>query len=169
MDRRVNRRQYFHYLGWHVDIDHANRLIASNPRETVGIDTARTAAAFGLDAAAKEHAGGVAAGLIAIDKAHAMSVDLSKPLILATIHGAAGHRSLLLIDGWHRVYKGAATHSHVLRAYALTFEEVMESSNIEAPVPAITGRNERQWPPQGVDKFGPGSVDISSASSPIGA
>jgi len=124
--------QYFHYLGWHFDIDHANRLIASAPRETVDIDPAQAAAAGGIDPAAAKNEGGVTGGLVAIDQAYAMSVDLSKPLIVATIHGAADHHAYLLIDGWHRLYKAAATHVPVLSAYVLTFDEVLAISNLVA-------------------------------------
>lgn len=139
----MSHGEYFHYINWRFDVDQARRLIAATPRETVNVDPTQVASAFGLYPPREERDGIIVAGLIDVDRVYAMAVDLSEPLILATIVDTSGRNFHLLIDGWHRVYKGAATHSHVLRAYALTFEEVMMSSNIEAPVPAITGRNER--------------------------
>ncbi|MBF8193339.1 hypothetical protein ITP53_48255 [Nonomuraea sp. K274] len=57
--------------------------------------------------------------LISIDTAHAAQVDLSEPLIVAQVPNGG----MLIIDGWHRLYKAVTTGVQELLAVALTAEE----------------------------------------------
>lgn len=58
--------------------------------------------------------------LIHINEAHAATVDLTKPVIVAPIPGADGN---LIIDGWHRVWKARITGVTSLPAVLLTPDE----------------------------------------------
>ena len=53
-----------------------------------------------------------------LDEAHALTRDLSKPLLFVPFGGS--HQ---LIDGWHRLFKAAATGVDVLPALVLSQED----------------------------------------------
>jgi len=53
-----------------------------------------------------------------LDEAHALTRDLSKPLLFVPFNGS--HQ---LIDGWHRLFKAATTGVDVLPALVLTQED----------------------------------------------
>ncbi|MEV4285465.1 ParB N-terminal domain-containing protein [Nonomuraea bangladeshensis] len=57
--------------------------------------------------------------LVAIDPHHAAEVDLSEPLIVATVPNGG----MLIIDGWHRLYKALTMDVAELPAVVLTAEE----------------------------------------------
>jgi hypothetical protein len=57
--------------------------------------------------------------LVAIDAEHAANVDMSEPLIMITVPGSG----MLIIDGWHRLYKALDTGVPELSAVILTAEE----------------------------------------------
>ncbi|MFI6816120.1 hypothetical protein ACIBG7_27200 [Nonomuraea sp. NPDC050328] len=57
--------------------------------------------------------------LVAIDTEHAAKVDMSEPLIVITVPGSG----MLIIDGWHRLYKALDTGVPELAAVVLTTEE----------------------------------------------
>jgi hypothetical protein len=54
-----------------------------------------------------------------LDEAHAMTADLSNPLLFLPLEG-----KVCLADGWHRLYRAAVEGIDVLPAYFLTQEEV---------------------------------------------
>jgi hypothetical protein len=55
---------------------------------------------------------------IYIDKEYAMTVDLSRPLIVAHIAG-----DYLLIDGWHRMYRARQEGVEQLKAHLLSEDD----------------------------------------------
>ena len=57
--------------------------------------------------------------MVYIDEAHAATVDLAKPLIIAPVNNV-GH---IVIDGWHRIYKAHNEGIETLPAHVLTAEE----------------------------------------------
>ncbi|GAA2213302.1 hypothetical protein GCM10009850_087640 [Nonomuraea monospora] len=57
--------------------------------------------------------------VIVINTEHAARVDMSEPLIVAPVPNGG----MLIIDGWHRLYKALATDVEELRAVVLTAEE----------------------------------------------
>ncbi|WP_177227719.1 ParB N-terminal domain-containing protein [Nonomuraea pusilla] len=57
--------------------------------------------------------------LVSIDTEHAAQVDLSEPLIVATVPNGG----MLIIDGWHRLYRALTTGVAELPAVVLTAEE----------------------------------------------
>ncbi|MEV6986754.1 hypothetical protein AB0M95_36610 [Sphaerisporangium sp. NPDC051017] len=57
--------------------------------------------------------------LIAINPEHAAQVDLSEPLIVATVPNGG----VLIIDGWHRLCKAVTIGLPELSAVVLTAEE----------------------------------------------
>lgn len=58
-------------------------------------------------------------GLLAINIEHAARVDLSEPLIVVPVPNGG----MLIIDGWHRLYKALDTGVAELYAVVLTAEE----------------------------------------------
>ena len=63
-----------------------------------------------------------------LDEAHAMTTDLQKPLLFVPFKGS--HQ---LIDGWHRLFKAAATGVDVLPALVLTQEDADASLVMKLP------------------------------------
>ncbi|MER5324917.1 hypothetical protein [Streptosporangium roseum] len=57
--------------------------------------------------------------LLMVDEEHAKRVDLAEPLIAVSMPTGG----LLIIDGWHRVYKALASGRSTLPAHVLTVEE----------------------------------------------
>ncbi|MGW4792451.1 hypothetical protein ACWEPC_08575 [Nonomuraea sp. NPDC004297] len=95
--------EVFQMLGWRWDITEAKKL--TQDRAPDGrIVTERWAAMIQL---------------IAIDAEHVLQVDLSEPLIMATVPNGG----MLIIDGWHRLCKALALGVAELPAVVLTEEE----------------------------------------------
>ncbi|MCP2359799.1 hypothetical protein HD597_006819 [Nonomuraea thailandensis] len=57
--------------------------------------------------------------LVYVNKAHAATVDLTRPLILVPFEGTGN----IPIDGWHRIWKARREGIETLPALALTSEE----------------------------------------------
>ncbi|MEU8324136.1 hypothetical protein AB0C33_37740 [Nonomuraea sp. NPDC048881] len=98
-----SRVEFFQMMAWRWDITTAKKLTRArtpqgriDPREWAGM-----------------------LRLIAISTEHAAHVDLSEPLIVATVPNGG----MLIIDGWHRLYKALATGVPELAAVILTAEE----------------------------------------------
>ena len=64
-------------------------------------------------------------GLLVIDKEHAETVDLTKPLI-GIIHET--EKYLLIIDGWHRIYKAYTKNIKTLSCIVL---DVADSKKVK--------------------------------------
>ncbi|MGW2157526.1 hypothetical protein [Nonomuraea sp. NPDC001699] len=98
-----SRVEFFQMMAWRWNITTAKKLTRArtpqgriDPREWAGI-----------------------LRLIAISTEHAAQVNLSEPLIVATVPNGG----MLVIDGWHRLYKALDTGVPELQAVILTAEE----------------------------------------------
>ncbi|MFB4284996.1 hypothetical protein ACBJ59_57700 [Nonomuraea sp. MTCD27] len=98
-----SRLEFFQMLGWSWDITAAKKLTQGRAPEGV-IVTEWWAAMLNL---------------VAIDAEHAAQVDLSEPLIAATVPTGG----ILIIDGWHRLCKAVTIGLPELPAVVLTAEE----------------------------------------------
>jgi hypothetical protein len=104
-----------------LDVGHAFRLLRTAPRRTEPIDVATWGRLYGMDG--NQHS------LIqlgpAFDRVHAMSTNLTRPLILATF--ATGptraEDTLLIVDGSHRLYRAFVEGRDQLPALVLTEAE----------------------------------------------
>ncbi|MFI5489239.1 hypothetical protein [Micromonospora echinaurantiaca] len=119
--------QWFHFGPWVFSIDAAQALIATTPRDNRSLDVATWATAYGLTRLDEPHRvnliGPTSTGL---NRAYAMTTDLSKPLIVAQLDVTGHPPSPLLIDGIHRLYRAWREHVPRLRAYLLTAEETRQ-------------------------------------------
>lgn len=95
--------EFFQMLGWRWNITAAKQLTQgrapngrTDPRDWTGM-----------------------LQLVAINREHAAQVDLSEPLIVVTVPNGG----MLLIDGWHRLYKALDNGVPELLAVVLTAEE----------------------------------------------
>ncbi|MCF6476189.1 hypothetical protein FAF44_48795 [Nonomuraea sp. MG754425] len=95
--------EIFQMLGWRWDITEAKKLIQDRGPDG-WIVTERWAAMIQL---------------VAIDAEHVLRVDLSEPLIMATVPNGG----MLIIDGWHRLCKAVAFGVAELFVVILTEEE----------------------------------------------
>lgn len=98
-----SRLEVFQMMAWRWDITTAKKLTRARtpqgriePREWAGM-----------------------LRLVSINTEHAAQVDLSEPLIVATVPNGG----MLIIDGWHRLYKALTTGVAELPAVVLTAEE----------------------------------------------
>lgn len=98
-----SRLEFFQMLGWRWDITAAKKLTQSRAPEG-RIVTEWWAGMLNL---------------VAIDAEHAARVDLSEPLIVATVPTGG----MLIIDGWHRLCKAVTIGLPELSAVVLTAEE----------------------------------------------
>ncbi|MEU4574625.1 hypothetical protein [Nonomuraea sp. NPDC023979] len=96
-------REFFQMLAWRWDVTAAKEF--ARGRETEGRINPR------------EWAGML--HLVAIDTEHAARVDMSEPLIVITVPDSG----MLIIDGWHRLYKALDTGVPELAAVILTADE----------------------------------------------
>lgn len=114
-------QQHFIFAAWAFSINAAQLLLQSHPREQVQAEITGWAHAFGLHEQPEGRF-----PLISgpdLDREYAMSTNLDEPLIFATLQAAGQAPELLLIDGWHRVYRAHAEQRTHLAAYVLTVAE----------------------------------------------
>jgi hypothetical protein len=116
--------QYFVLGIWTFDITAAQNILRDHPREPARLPVADWARAYGLG-----HDPG--SGTIPLlgpgpgfDRGYAMTTDLTRPVILATLRSTGGPLALL-IDGTHRLYKAHATGAAELPACLLTETETL--------------------------------------------
>lgn len=121
--------QWFHFGAWVFSIDAAEALIAGAPRKPQSLDVATWAAAYGLTHLDNPHPHRI--NLIGpasntLDRAYAMTTDLTKPVIVAQLDIAGHPPSPLLIDGTHRLYHAWRHGVPRLPAYLLTAGETRQ-------------------------------------------
>lgn len=111
--------QTFQYGIWTFDVTAAEQLVtATGQLPIVLLDVPMWAYACGLDRDDPSAVPLLGPG-DNFDRAYAMTTDLSRPLLLATVptgDGASGH---LLIDGCHRLFHAWSTGRVTLTAYEL--------------------------------------------------
>lgn len=116
----LNQRQFFLWgTDYAYDVEHAYRLLASVPRETEHLDVALWAHRYGLDRNTETNI----SVADSFDRAYAMTVDLTRPLILATVPDTGGGLMDLVVDGVHRLYKAHVRGVARLPAFRLTAAE----------------------------------------------
>ncbi|TDD97198.1 hypothetical protein [Actinomadura rubrisoli] len=112
--------QYFYFMLLAFDVDRAIEMVEG--REPSGwCDVLTTATAYGL---VDPEPGPVTSinilAPVELNREHAMSTDLSKPLIVASLGDKGGS---LIIDGYHRLYKAYKTEVKELPFHKLSIEE----------------------------------------------
>lgn len=123
-DRNPERRQWFVFGIWRFDVTRAQQIIAERPRTTTRIAVGSWAHAYGLHQLDRTGSVSLLGPGPDFDPAHAMTTNLSVPVILATI----SHQTepvLLLIDGTHRLYKAHTHHYDTLPAFVLDPAETL--------------------------------------------
>ncbi|MFD8529473.1 hypothetical protein ACFV0L_18835 [Streptosporangium canum] len=95
-------REVFHFGPYAWNITAAERVVEGREPDCITVERA-AALLF----------------LVYIDEAHAATVDLTKPLILAPFADTGN----IPIDGWHRIWKAQREGVETLPACALTPEE----------------------------------------------
>ncbi|NRQ38433.1 ParB N-terminal domain-containing protein [Nonomuraea sp. NN258] len=98
-----SRLEFFQMMAWRWDITTAKKLTRDRTPEG-RIEPGEWAGMLQL---------------VAINREHAAQVDLSEPLIVATVPNGG----MLIIDGWHRLYKALNAGIPELLAVVLTAEE----------------------------------------------
>jgi hypothetical protein len=114
--------QVFVFAAWLFSIDEADELLRNNPREAVQVEITGWVRAFGLDTPPDTDRVPLIGGP-GLDRDYAMTTDLTRPLILATVQAPGKDPANLLIDGWHRAFKAHALGRTHLPAYVLTVAE----------------------------------------------
>ena len=80
----LNQRQLFLWgTDRAYDVEHAHHILAAAPRETEQLDVAFWAHVYGLDGNSETNI----SVADTFDRGYAMTVDLSRPLIVATVRG----------------------------------------------------------------------------------
>jgi hypothetical protein len=144
-------RQTFQFGIWIFDVTAAEQLIAATaPRPVVLLDVPMWAHAYGLDRDQPSAVPLIGPG-DDFNRAYAMTTDLTRPLLLATLptsDGASGH---MLIDGCHRLYHAWSTGQATLTAYELDRAET-DSVLLRQPEPdagqSTRSARQRQIPRQ---------------------
>jgi hypothetical protein len=95
-------REAFTFARWVWDITAARAIVARRAHQLIAVGQLHSYLAIGL---------------IRVDPDHAMTTDLTQPLILAPLPGTDAN---LPIDGWHRIYHALREHVEYLPAVALT-------------------------------------------------
>ena len=113
--------QWFQFAAWRFDIQAAERLLRKKPRETIDISVPGWARAYGL-MPRDPNTFPIISGPD-LDPEYALTTDLEKPVILATLQAKEREPEPLLIDGCHRVYRANAEGRATLPAYVLTVAE----------------------------------------------
>ncbi|MGN9912723.1 hypothetical protein ACTMTJ_34830 [Phytohabitans sp. LJ34] len=135
-------RETFTFASWVWDITTARAIVAGRPHQLIAVGPLHSYLAIGL---------------IRVDPNHAMTTDLSQPLILAPLPGAGGN---LPIDGWHRIYHAVRKRVEYLPAVALTDAE---GDQIRTQIPGWQPLT-RPAPPPAV----PRPADQLRAETPFG-
>lgn len=116
--------QWFVFGAWTFSVDQALAIIEETPREPKRLPVDQWARFYGLDALVE---GRQEFALIGpgpdFNQDYAMTTDLDKPVIVATLETEAVGEVPLLIDGTHRLYRAYAEGVAELPAYLLGAEE----------------------------------------------
>lgn len=121
--------QWFHFGPFVFSIDAAETLIATTPRDTQHLDVTTWATTYGLthlDDPNPHAVSLIGPARNALNRAYAMTTDLTKPLIVGQVSINGHPPTPLLIDGTHRLYRAWREHVPQLPAYLLTPEETRQ-------------------------------------------
>ncbi|MEU8264679.1 hypothetical protein AB0C02_29180 [Micromonospora sp. NPDC048999] len=121
--------QWFHFGPWVFSVDAAETLIATTPRSPQHLDVTAWATAYGLtqlDDPNPRVVSLIGPTSNALNRAYAMTTDLTKPVIVGQVSVNGHPAAPLLIDGTHRRYRAWREHVPRLPAYLLTTEETRQ-------------------------------------------
>lgn len=118
------RPQRFQFGPWLFNVNEAKAIIAEQPRDTHTLVVHPWAHFYGLDSPDGRSFSIFRPGT-SFNPDYALTTDLHKPLIVATLRSRQDETFPLLIDGTHRLY-----HAHIegvteLPAHVLTVEETL--------------------------------------------
>lgn len=115
--------QWFQFGGWVFDVDHAQALLAEQPREPQPLPVMPWVRQYGLDLLDHPETAPILGIGPGFDRDYAMTTDLTEPLIVATLRTSDHGQSPLLIDGTHRLYRAYREGVAELPAYVLNVVE----------------------------------------------
>jgi hypothetical protein len=120
-------QQWFTLRPWIFDVTMAGVLLRAAPRPPRMIPVADWARAYGLirEPGTGRHAISLIGPGPDFSPEYAMTTNPGEPVILATLSGAGGETTTLLIDGCHRLYKAAVTGRAEIPALVLTTAETL--------------------------------------------
>lgn len=117
------REQWFRFGPWVFDVNKGLAIVAESPRGARLMPVEPWARFYGL---AKGEADAFPVfGVRDIDKMLAMTADLRRPLLMATMRNQGGEEFPLVIDGTHRIYRAYVEGIAELPAFLLTVEETL--------------------------------------------
>ena len=116
----LSDRQWFCFGAWRFDIQAARRRLAERPRDSVEVPVEPWARAYLPPPGVTDRFPLVA---VDVDPAYAMTVDLTEPLILGTLQAEGRSPEVLVIDGWHRLYRASLEARQTLPGHVLDLAE----------------------------------------------
>lgn len=119
--------QWFIFGPWLFDIRAAMRLLSRAPRPAQPLPVTLWARAYGLipGPGASPHSIPLLGPGPGFDRDYALTTDLTKPVIIATVPVNGGPPAALLIDGTHRLYKATVQGRTHLPSLVLTEAETL--------------------------------------------
>jgi hypothetical protein len=118
---------------WLFDVEHAFRLLRAKPRMPQLIEVVSWSGIHGPDGSSISP---IRPGP-SFDPFYAMTVDLTRPLIMATIPTPDGGSATCVIDGTHRLFRALVEGVVTLPAYVLS---IAETARITRARPAAGDR-----------------------------
>ncbi len=116
---------WFQFGGWIFDVDRAQAILAEKPREPEPLPVLPWARLYGVDLLDQPGSAPIIGLGPDFDREYAMTTDLSKPLLIATLHLPGTGNSPLLIDGTHRLYRAYREGVPELSAHVLDVAETL--------------------------------------------
>lgn len=118
-------RQWFQFGGWIFNVDRAEAILADKPREPEPLPVLPWVRLYGLDLLDQPGSAPIIGLGPHFDRDYAMTTDLTRPLLVATLHLPGSGNSLLLIDGTHRLYRAYREGVAELSAHVLDVTETL--------------------------------------------
>jgi len=106
--QKIAMPEYFQFMSYQFDVDKGNAIAADKTPVPLS----------------PEELNQLRFSMIRVDSDHARTVDLSKPVLLATIAFDVGQLGVVLIDGYHRASR-AIDDNVSMEGRVLTFEETL--------------------------------------------
>lgn len=122
-EQQPEDEQYFQFGAWIFNVNRAEAILAERPRETRPVPVDIWAHAYGMDSTPGKGSIPLIGPGAQFDREYAMTTDITRPLLMATVRGLRGEDAVMLIDGMHRLYRAFAEDVPELTAHVLTVEE----------------------------------------------
>lgn len=121
----MKKEQWCDIGTWHFSIDKAQDILDRHPRAPRHLPVRPWVAAYGLSQADPGTVALLGPGP-GFNREYAMTTDITRPLIVATLRSGRGGDELLLIDGMHRLYRAWRENVDRLPACLLDFAETTQ-------------------------------------------